>query len=475
MLLVRLSYVPFTLCAAEVNGPVYIRADGSIDPPDAPITTTDQTTYTLTGDIRSDSHGLVVERYNITIDGAGYRLLGPANVSDGHGVHLEVDNVTIQHSTIAGFLYGVWIAHSSNHILRNNDIIGNYVGVRCSFSDHNDISRNHLRRSGWGAIELEFSNYVSISGNDIVDGHSISVLYTHFFSITGNNISSDLRQDGIEIDSSYFGNISDNTLINQGLHVDDNAIFYELLVENNTVNGRPLVYLQGVSNYTIEDAGQVILVGCDRITVEGLNLSSKTWAGLHLLDTDNCTISGNYVANNDYGIYLEWSYNNSISENIVVGNTYAIHVGGRDNVVFHNTFLRSTLWHSQSRAGNIWDDGYPSGGNYWDDYTGTDLFSGPYQNESGSDGIGDVPFFTAPGDGWDRYPLITPSVWWNHADVNHDFIVDIYDATAFALAYGSTPMCPHWNPLCDIADPYGIINIFDVVVMVGSYGEACPS
>jgi hypothetical protein len=41
---------------------------------------------------------------------------------------------------------------------------------------------------------------------------------------------------------------------------------------------------------------------------------------------------------------------------------------------------------------NVWDDGYSSGGNYWSDYNGTDLFSGAFQNVSGSDGIGDIPF-----------------------------------------------------------------------------------
>lgn len=52
-------------------------------------------------------------------------------------------------------------------------------------------------------------------------------------------------------------------------------------------------------------------------------------------------------------------------------------------------------------VGNVWNDGYPSGGNYWDDYLGWDL---------DRNGIGDITY-TIPG--WsrvdeDRYPLMGP-------------------------------------------------------------------
>ncbi|MEM2569530.1 MAG: hypothetical protein QXT67_06305, partial [Candidatus Bathyarchaeia archaeon] len=51
----------------------------------------------------------------------------------------------------------------------------------------------------------------------------------------------------------------------------------------------------------------------------------------------------------------------------------------------------------------------PSGGNYWSDYTGADLYSGPYQNMTGSDGLGDAPYII-DADNRDRYPLMKPYV-----------------------------------------------------------------
>jgi len=60
---------------------------------------------------------------------------------------------------------------------------------------------------------------------------------------------------------------------------------------------------------------------------------------------------------------------------------------------------------------------------------------------------------------------------WNPADINHDLKVDIYDVVLACNAYSSTPSDPNWNGHCDIADPYGVIDIFDIVMIRSSYGE----
>lgn len=56
---------------------------------------------------------------------------------------------------------------------------------------------------------------------------------------------------------------------------------------------------------------------------------------------------------------------------------------------------------------NIFLDCYPSGGNHWTDYSGTDSYRGPYQNETGSDGIGDTPYVIDENN-IDTYPLMAP-------------------------------------------------------------------
>lgn len=55
------------------TGTIYIRADGRVDPPDAPISTQDNVTYVFTDNI-NDS--IVIERDNIVVEGAGYKVQG---------------------------------------------------------------------------------------------------------------------------------------------------------------------------------------------------------------------------------------------------------------------------------------------------------------------------------------------------------------------------------------------------------------
>jgi parallel beta-helix repeat protein len=197
-----------------------------------------------------------------------------------------------------------------------------------------------------------------------------------------------------------------------------------------------LVYLEGVSNYTVADAGQVVLVKCKNIRVENLNLSAAS-VGVQLLKTNNTIIIGNNIRNNEcggivlfestnnsiignnitnnrYGIDLDDSSNNSIIGNSITNNEcgvylYYFYYGSSNNSIYHNNFIRNTrqVYIITERYTNIWDDGYPSGGNYWSDYSGVDFNIGPYQNETGSDGIGDTPY-VIDSNNQDHYPLIHP-------------------------------------------------------------------
>jgi len=114
-----------------LNETTYIRADGSIDPPTAPISTVDNVTYTLTDNIARNlpngSSAIVIQRDNIIIDGAGYTLQGTiVPDSKSKGIELtERSNVTIKNMKITAFWDGIWLYSSSNNSVSGNNITAN--------------------------------------------------------------------------------------------------------------------------------------------------------------------------------------------------------------------------------------------------------------------------------------------------------------------------------------------------------------
>jgi len=71
-----------------------------------------------------------------------------------------------------------------------------------------------------------------------------------------------------------------------------------------------------------------------------------------------------------------------------------------NNSIYHNNFVNNTNQTDTYNSVNVWDDGYPSGGNYWSNYNGID---------SNRDGIGDTPYvisYLTDGNITDNYPLM---------------------------------------------------------------------
>jgi len=119
-------------------------------------------------------------------------------------------------------------------------------------------------------------------------------------------------------------------------------------------------------------------------------------------------IQGNYISRAETGIFINcFNYDNDIVGNTIMGCQEGIHLGAApeqdypssDNLFFHNNLLdNSKQVFATGDSSNMWDNGYPSGGNYWSDYQGLD---------SNGDGIGDSAY-TIDEMNEDRYPLMEP-------------------------------------------------------------------
>ena len=81
--------------------------------------------------------------------------------------------------------------------------------------------------------------------------------------------------------------------------------------------------------------------------------------------------------------------------------------GVTENYIYHNNF--GITCSDESGGPNYWDNGYPSGGNYWSGYSGNDNYHGINQDIPGSDGIGDTPHTFSGGQ--DDYPFMNKDGW----------------------------------------------------------------
>lgn len=135
-------------------------------------------------------------------------------------------------------------------------------------------------------------------------------------------------------------------------------------------------------------------------------------------------ISGNKVTANDQGMLLSSSSNNA---------------------VYHNDFINNSQQALSDVSPNTWDNSYSSGGNYWIDYNGHDLYHGPQQNQLGPDGLGDTPY-TISTTNTDHYPLMRPwyaySITFDESGVGSDFTATLltvdgtlYDVTQMPLSF----------------------------------------
>ena len=382
------------------DGTITIRADGSIDPPTAPIITSDYVTYTFVGNIQDQ---ITIERSNITIDGNGYTLLGNAS---GTGLYWNgIDNVTIQNTNIIDSVWGIGLNSSSGNSVIGNNITNNgYCGIWFNSSSNNKVNGNNIAVNGRGIEFWSSSNNNSVSGNTMTD-NTYSGIYLDSSSgnsVSGNNITSNrYNTDGIVLWFSSSNSVSRNTIINM-YHGGGILLGYS---SGNSVSGNSLTNNLDGLDFLFSSSN----------SVSGNNIANIDY-GMRLSYVCDNDFSGNTITNNTYGIVLSSSsYNNNFSENSITNNSiYGLDIfSSSNNSIYHNNFVDNTQQVVSDSSMNLWDGGYPSGGNYWSDYNGSDLHSGPYQNVTGSDGMGDVAY-VINGNNQDNYPLMKLCPWAAH-------------------------------------------------------------
>ncbi len=382
-------------------------------------------------------------------DWVGLLILGEAhinfaNVSYSHtGICIASSHNTVNESSFYRNADSLVISGGSQNLIRNNSVLesanrgilmfsstwnnvtGNNVtrswniGIFLVAATNDTVSHNTLYRNFMNGMEIELSSHNWISSNTVLESqwdHGIYVLRSQDNRISNNTLRR--NNNGIHLELSSGNNISGNEISKSSiyhgisLYSSDSNAMTENHIHNVSSDGIYLESAQGNSMHenNIHDNGQGIYVyDCFMSEIAENRIVGNAWTGVVFDASSQISISGNYIAtHSDGGIDLVDSSNMTIWMNNLTGNgLFGIRItNSTDARIYHNNFI-AHVDHALDDSGseNRWDDGYPSGGNYWDDYIGSDVYSGEDQNLPGRDGIGDIPY-SLDMNTMDRYPLL---------------------------------------------------------------------
>jgi nitrous oxidase accessory protein len=273
-----------------------------------------------------------------------------STIVDGGGsgdvITVRAKNIVVENFTIRNGYHGITMRHEgpasplNNCIIRNNVITNNNgTGILCGVAYWTWVSNS------------------AISGNNITanDGSGIHVCGENN-TLSGNNIKGNVG--GISLQFSVSNTISENNITannRYGIGLDESI--------DHTISG----------NNIAANNGSGIGLGASRGNIiSGNNIAANNNSGI-VLDFHSMgnNVSGNNITNNDYGISFWFDGSgNIVCGNNVTNNNVGIYLQGssEDNYIYHNNFINNIQQvDSTSGYDNVWDDGYPSGGNYWSD------------------------------------------------------------------------------------------------------------
>lgn len=274
---------------------------------------------------------LKIKSDGVTIKGVQIKYAGVSFIQENAAIKLdEVKNCVIEDNILVDNFFGIYLAKSSNCVIRNNK-----------------ISASNLTETNSGnGIHLWYCRDITIENNEIY-GHRDGI----YFEFVRNSL---IRN-----------NYSNNNL-RYGLHFmfSDSCTYEKNIFESNGA-GVAVMYTRSVTmrqNKFINNWGAASF-------------------GVLLKDLSDCLIEKNLFHKNTNGLYLEGCNRITVRNNDFVGNGWAIKLmaNSMNNYFFDNNFITNSFDVLTNSRNNFNEFER----NYWSKYNGYDL---------DKDGFGDIPF-----------------------------------------------------------------------------------
>ena len=276
----------------------------------------------------------------------------------GHGIMVSNDSARITNNTITSCYRGILFDHSYNNTLRSNSLVDNILNFRVFFLGPSyDI--NHLIH------DIDSTNtvdgkpvYYWVNEQDRTvpsDAGYVSFVNCTRVTARGLDLSQDFLvafSDNVTIENMVFLNKSVK-LINT-----TNSIIQNLTFELDEPNQSSALYVLYSEQNTIQNnsLSAYVGVGMDYSSFNRIldNTVSNCFGGIDLTQCLNNTLVGNSIITNNMGLSLQ--------------------SGATNNIIFHNNFVYNDVEQVFLSVGNVnnrFDNGYE--GNYWSDYVGNDF------------------------------------------------------------------------------------------------------
>jgi parallel beta-helix repeat protein len=318
-------------------------------------------------------------------------LIGAEAIIEGDG-HDECLYINARGVKISGFVVqngerGIWLEDSTACVITNNTV----------FNNRGQGPPNMVIHEGHGIGLISSSNCI-IANNTVLSNsaYGIALFQASNNVIMGNRCDRNRDYQIILGTDSCNNTITENSLSGS---VYGHGIYIFTRSNNNVVTKNVI--------FNNSNAGINLLSAHYNLIADNIlksNSGGGLWIGSILSASNGNIIANNTVTSNQRrGIEVSGD-ENVIINNTVTGNEEGIYIsGGAGNRIYHNHLNnRKNAYDGEL---NIWDNGYPSGGNYWSDYPGSDIYIGVGQDEPGNDSIGDTPYII-DGNSRDNFPFI---------------------------------------------------------------------